>query len=750
MLEGFRTNSKEKFELNNYDYLLGHLYERLGNFALAAANYHSVTERKSILRDRAGWHLAELSRFSGNAFLERLYLQELRYRTPQSLYLTAASNRMARSYFETGDFQLAINELRSLQSPGPGATGVDRLERTNLSLRAEALIGIGDTFTAREVLAQIIDGSSNKEQPDDLALISVSNLDRLDLGPDRSGVPILSAEEHLKRANIYQFNRVFDKARLHFANIVNNHPNEQFTAVAGYQIGRGFSQQNSFAEAVKWYERVLEQFPETEVARDALLQLGSAYARVGKYRESAARYQIYIDRFPDDERLDRAYLNMIDIARDIGEENDAIRKAQKTQEVFRGKTAEAQALFAEARIYLANENWTAAEDALRRLAAMKDLGGMRVPGGTDQAEIRFLLGTVQEKTQRFSEAVETYLSVPDGRASFYGWLATERLSEMARTEISRQTVQDRAASIRQDGTPEARKNALQSLIRLTVDDEVRKRLLGELRAMYLKLPEYSIPSNMTDRKFGREGVIDKPRQTKSSNSHIDSADELLFLGLFDEAATELEAGGKVTDPLVMAQVYAAGNGADRAIGFAESFYKFPADHQIELLPRDVTELLYPTPFIDELHASSASRNVDPRLMLAIMRQESRFRPTVKSNASARGLMQFISSTSTRVAGELQISRFQQDDLYDPSIAILFGSQYVSGLFKLYPDQAAAVAASYNGGEDNMKRWKTRARSDTPGRYVPEVMYSQSKDYVFKVMNSYRVYQTIYDEKLFAK
>ncbi len=113
-------------------------------------------------------------------------------------------------------------------------------------------------------------------------------------------------------------------------------------------------------------------------------------------------------------------------------------------------------------------------------------------------------------------------------------------------------------------------------------------------------------------------------------------------------------------------------------------------------------------------------------------------------------MQFISSTSTRIAGELQRSQFEQDDLYDPSVAILFGAQYVSGLFKLYPDQAEAVTASYNGGEDNMKRWKSRARSDMPVRYVPEIMYSQSKDYVFKVMCSYRVYQTIYDEQLKAK
>ena len=282
--------------------MLGRVYERLGNFALSTANYHSVTVRNSILRDRARWRLAELSRFSGNALLERMHLQVLRYGTPQSLYVTAASNRIARSFLENGNFQLAINELRSLKRSEAQGTGVDRLARTNLALLGEALVGTGDIAGARQVFDQIINDIPNVDQPDDLALMAVSNLDRLDLGADGSGAPKLSADEHFRRASIYQFNRAFDKARLHYENIVNDHTAGHITATAGYQIGRGYTQQNSFAEAVKWYERVLEQFPETEAGRDALLQLGSAYARVGNIRNRRSLPN-YIERFPTDERL---------------------------------------------------------------------------------------------------------------------------------------------------------------------------------------------------------------------------------------------------------------------------------------------------------------------------------------------------------------------------------------------------------------------------------------------------------------
>ncbi len=47
----------------------------------------------------------------------------------------------------------------------------------------------------------------------------------------------------------------------------------------------------------------------------------------------------------------------------------------------------------------------------------------------------------------------------------------------------------------------------------------------------------------------------------------------------------------------------------------------------------------------------------------------------------------------------------------------------------------------------MKRWLTRSRSSSPDRYVPEIGFSQTKDYVYRVMANYRVYQYLYDERL---
>ena len=125
--------------------------------------------------------------------------------------------------------------------------------------------------------------------------------------------------------------------------------------------------------------------------------------------------------------------------------------------------------------------------------------------------------------------------------------------------------------------------------------------------------------------------------------------------------------------------------ANRAVAFIEPLWrKIPDDYQIELIPREQIELLYPAPYQDSLLKFAPERNVDPRFVFSIMRQESRFRADVKSVAAARGLMQFISSTSNHIAFELGKNNFKQDDLYHPPTAIFFGSQYLSNLFKIFP------------------------------------------------------------------
>jgi soluble lytic murein transglycosylase len=129
-------------------------------------------------------------------------------------------------------------------------------------------------------------------------------------------------------------------------------------------------------------------------------------------------------------------------------------------------------------------------------------------------------------------------------------------------------------------------------------------------------------------------------------------------------------------------------------------------------------------------------------VLSIARQESRFDAKVKSFAAARGLLQFISSTSSAIAKELKLNDFEQDDLYNPNQAILIGSQYMKNLFDELK-HPANVAAAYNGSEQSVRRWVARSKSDDVDRHVIEVGKRETKDYVYKVMNNLWAYQALY-------
>jgi soluble lytic murein transglycosylase len=156
---------------------------------------------------------------------------------------------------------------------------------------------------------------------------------------------------------------------------------------------------------------------------------------------------------------------------------------------------------------------------------------------------------------------------------------------------------------------------------------------------------------------------------------------------------------------------------------------------------------YPAPFREILVRASARHNVDPRFVLAIMRQESSFKERARSAAAARGLLQLTMDIASKYGEQAGFKNIQEDDLYRPEVNIGIGVVYLADLFRMFPNLPEAVAASYNGGEDNVARWVRRAGHKDAGVFSSEVGFTESKDYVFKVMANYRAYKQLYTPDL---
>lgn len=156
---------------------------------------------------------------------------------------------------------------------------------------------------------------------------------------------------------------------------------------------------------------------------------------------------------------------------------------------------------------------------------------------------------------------------------------------------------------------------------------------------------------------------------------------------------------------------------------------------------------YPVLFRDILVKHSRSKKIDPRFVLAIMKQESSFKATAKSPAGARGLLQLVYDTALRYNKKSGYPNLVPDDLYSPDANIAIGTEYIRFLKDEFGGLYEGIAASYNGGEDNALRWLNRSNPKEAGIFVSEIGFAETKNYVFKVMNNYRIYRELYTEGL---
>jgi soluble lytic murein transglycosylase len=98
----------------------------------------------------------------------------------------------------------------------------------------------------------------------------------------------------------------------------------------------------------------------------------------------------------------------------------------------------------------------------------------------------------------------------------------------------------------------------------------------------------------------------------------------------------------------------------------------------------------------------------------------------------------------------RLNQLRESDLYRPETSIVLGSEYLAELVRMFPNNLEPVAASYNGGEDNVARWVKRARHKDPGVFTAEIGFDETKTYVQKVMSNYRIYRELYTADLVGK
>ena len=149
-------------------------------------------------------------------------------------------------------------------------------------------------------------------------------------------------------------------------------------------------------------------------------------------------------------------------------------------------------------------------------------------------------------------------------------------------------------------------------------------------------------------------------------------------------------------------------------------------------------LYYPTPVWEP----RGGFNLNKELIYAFMHQESMFNTSAKSKRGAVGLMQVLPSTAKFITSSKDVKRNNSNILKIPEINMEVGQEYIEYLLDLeiVSNNLIYLAAAYNGGPGNLKKWKEETNYlDDPLFFMESIPSRETRWFIEKILTKYWIY-----------
>lgn len=154
-------------------------------------------------------------------------------------------------------------------------------------------------------------------------------------------------------------------------------------------------------------------------------------------------------------------------------------------------------------------------------------------------------------------------------------------------------------------------------------------------------------------------------------------------------------------------------------------------------------------FYGQILADAARRHgVDPALLLATARQESRFRPAQRSVVGALGLLQLMPDTAAQLLTSASIptglaNQALETQLLDAEINADLGARYLAQQLDTWRQQPILAIASYNAGPAAVASWSMDGLAEHPELWIEAIPYDETRVYVKTVLGSWWTYSCLY-------
>jgi soluble lytic murein transglycosylase len=501
--------------------------------------------------------------------------------------------------------------------------------------------------------------------------------------------------------------------------LISNLGGEPWSPQAGERMARAHAYlgQAFHAEAIDELRKFLNAEPTSPRRSEAKLKLGIAHVRLKQYEQARETFHGLSKNGSLESQEASVWLARVYLR--LGQGDKLLELAKSIQ--ASGLTAEQKGqIILFAGIWLEDQGQF--DEAISRYRHVAKSG----EPAFQRAEALWRVGWVYYRTTRYREAMEAFRVIADQLESDF---APQALYWMARASEQLQEAQ------------------MRDLYTRTCNRYVYTYYC-QLAREKAELPAPSLP-NAEPIAMEQEPSLETDALPRNNRSEIRQqaayrrAIELKVLGLESDAAHELAVltnyfGQDVETLMVLSAMLNEVGAYNHALRLARSRFKDKIERTGGAVKPSLWEVAYPTGLLPLIKAQNAKK-VDPYLIAAIIREESQYDWKAVSRVGAIGLMQVMPDTANAVAQRNGFPSITRDDLFDQETNIRIGVYYVQRLLEQFSDNVVQTIAAYNAGPSAVENWMTLHGRRSQDEFVELIPYQETRQYVKRVLRSYREY-----------
>ncbi len=589
--------------------------------------------------------------------------------------------------------------------------------------------------------------------------IAVQELRALEKAIPALARPVRS-KTHLKRGKILLSAGYYDEAANEFHRAIKMARSGKTASDARYLLGRVEYRRENYAKAAEIYMDAAKRDKKIAFRQKCLSQAARCFQLLGRYIESLDLYQKIVKLDPKSTSTAWARYEQAAHAARLGKLKEAGRLFNGLQADRRQEKIATAAAMQVALLRKRKNDGAAAISALRHLLSIW-------PGNRFTPEALLILGELLvDRPGSKNEAIKTYLlAFQTLWGTFHQRLARHRLQKLGIAPsgkggfpiwklVRRWRLANRAASILCWLPPVflpgcdswERGSAHQASPDLGGPLAAKGRTapqVGSLLEVYQISPAPFFVSADEKQKW-------VAKQDKASPAgSLARARSLLKLGLWEEATEELkDCYGADLLPTqtaaTLTKLYGELGQLHQVLRWAERLADDLAVEQPTALDSpEIQALLYPWPHREWAKKMASEIGVDPLLVAAIARRESRFNPLAQSLAGARGLMQIVPVTFQQLKTRLRRPELTLEDLFDERTSLELSIHYLRELGDRFEGRPEVVLAAYNAGPANARRWLSQCSCEDPLDFIATISFKETRNYVRFVLDNWWAYNDLY-------